>query len=51
MDIKAFHENLYTSSGLSISLHGVVSLTDAKSYDKLIYQMFVLPLKLGLHRC
>ena len=29
-----FPENLYTTSGLSILLHGIISLLDATSYDK-----------------
>ena len=29
-----FPENLSTASGLSILLHGVISLPDATSYDK-----------------
>ena len=29
-----FPENLQTTSGLSILLHGVISLPDATSYDK-----------------
>ena len=29
-----FPENLYTTSGLSILLHGVISLPDAMPYDK-----------------
>ena len=28
-----FPENLLTTSGLSILLHGVISLSDATSYD------------------
>ena len=31
---NVFPENLSTTCGLSILLHGVVSLTDATSYDK-----------------
>ena len=34
MDIITFPINLLTTSGLSILLHGVISLTDATSYDK-----------------
>ena len=34
MDIIKFPENLYTTSGLSILLHGVISLPEATSYDK-----------------
>ena len=29
-----FPENLLTTSGLSIFMHGVISLSDATSYDK-----------------
>ena len=29
-------ENLYTTSGLSILMHGVISLPDLASYDKYI---------------
>ena len=31
MDVIAFPENLLTTSGLSILLHGITSLPDAKS--------------------
>ena len=34
MDIITFPENLQTTSGLSILLHGIISLQDATSYDK-----------------
>ena len=34
MDIITFLENLLITSGLSILLHGVISLPDATSYDK-----------------
>ena len=34
MDIITFQENVLTASGLSILLHGVISLPDATSYDK-----------------
>ena len=34
MDVKTFPVNLLTTSGLSILLHGVISLPDATSYDK-----------------
>ena len=34
MDVITFTENLLTTSGLSILLHGVISLTEAMSYDK-----------------
>ena len=33
MDVIMFPENLYTTSGLSILLHGVISLPDGMSYD------------------
>ena len=33
-DVITFPVNLYTTSGLSILLHGVISLPDARSYDK-----------------
>ena len=34
MDVIPFPVNLYITSGLSILLHGVISLPDATSYDK-----------------
>ena len=34
MDVITFLEHLLTTSGSSILLHGVVSLPDATSYDK-----------------
>ena len=34
MDVITFLENLYTTTGLLILLHGVISLLDAMSYDK-----------------
>ena len=34
MDVIMFPENLYTTCGLLILMHGVISLPDAKSYDK-----------------
>ena len=34
MDVITFPENVYTTSGLLILLHGVISLSDATSYDK-----------------
>ena len=37
MDGITFPENLKTTSGLSILLHGDISLTDATSYDKQNY--------------
>ena len=36
----AFPVNLYTTSGLSILLHGVSTLDDATSYDKLNFKIF-----------
>ena len=35
MDVIAFPENLYTTSGVSILLHGVISLPDTTPYDKI----------------
>ena len=37
MDVITFPVILLTTSGLSILLHGVISLTDATSCDKLHY--------------
>ena len=37
MDVIMFPVNLQTTSGLSILLHGVISLPDAMSYDKIAY--------------
>ena len=34
MDAITFPVNLLTTSGLSLLLHGVISLPDATSYDK-----------------
>ena len=34
MDVITIPENLKTTSGLTILLHGVISLTAATSYDK-----------------
>ena len=34
MDVITFPENRKTTSGLQILLHGVISLPDATSYDK-----------------
>ena len=34
MDVITFPVNLYTTSGLSIKLHDVISLPDATSCDK-----------------
>ena len=36
MDIIVFLENLLTTSGLSILLHGIISLPIAMSYDNTI---------------
>ena len=36
MDVITFPENLLTTSGLSILMHGVISLPDAMSCDKRI---------------
>ena len=36
MDVITFPINLKTTSGLSVLLHGVISLSDAMSYDKTI---------------
>ena len=38
MDVITFPVNLKTTSGLSILLHGVISLPDATSYDKYMDQ-------------
>ena len=37
MDIITFPKNRLTTSGLSIWMHGIISLPDATSYDKIIY--------------
>ena len=37
MDVITFPVNLLTTSGLSILLHGVISLPDATSYDNVCY--------------
>ena len=34
MDVITFLENQQTTSGLSILLHGIISLPDVTSYDK-----------------
>ena len=34
MDIIAYPENLYTTSGLSILMPGIISLQEAAPYDK-----------------
>ena len=41
MDVITFPVNLYTTGGLSILLHGVISLQDATSYDKPFYIIFI----------
>ena len=38
MDVTMIAENLQTTSGLSILLHGFISLPDAMPYDKLYYR-------------
>ena len=43
MDVITFPVNLYTTSGLSILLHGVISLSDATSYDETRYSMTSVP--------
>ena len=35
MNIITFPENMLTTSGFSILLHGVISLPDATSYDNM----------------
>ena len=40
MDVITYPENLQTTSGLSILLHSVISLSDATSYDKIIFYCF-----------
>ena len=43
MDVITFPENLYLTSGLSISLHGVITLPHATAYDKAInYCLYLL---------
>ena len=39
MDVITFPVNLYTTSGLQILLHGVISLPDATAYDNWFYHM------------
>ena len=48
MDVITFPENLLTTSGLSILLHGVISLPDATSYDKCRWNIFGLVHKKNL---
>ena len=36
MDVITFPINLYTTSGLSILLHGVILLPGAASYNKIL---------------
>ena len=48
MDVKTFPVNLLTTSGLSILLHGVISLLDATSYDKLTNEL-ICPLNIKLY--
>ena len=38
MDVITFPVNLLTTSGLSILLHGVISLPDATSYDQICFK-------------
>ena len=38
MEVITFPVNLYTTSGLSILLHGVISLPDVTSNDKTPYR-------------
>ena len=40
MDFITFSENLLTTSGLSILLHGVISLPGAMSYDNMKYLIY-----------
>ena len=53
MDVITFPENRYTTSGLQILLHGVISLPDATSYDNAKYNISIYCiaaiLKNGLH--
>ena len=42
MDVITFPVNLLTTSGLSILLHGVISLPDETSYDKRNYIVSIL---------
>ena len=42
MDVITFPVNLYTTSGLSILLNGIISLPNATSYDKMNFQDYVL---------
>ena len=44
MDVITFPKNLGTTSGLSILMHGFISIPDATSYDKRVYQFIQLPL-------
>ena len=39
MDFITFPKNLYATSGLSVLLHGFISLPDATSYDKINYSV------------
>ena len=39
-----FSLNLYTTSGLSILLYGVISLPGAMSYDNILYLTYILTL-------
>ena len=42
MDVITFLENLYTTSGLKILMHGVILLQDVTSYDKREYLVYVI---------
>ena len=37
MDVITFPKNLYTTSGLSILLHGVISLPEQTQYDNAVF--------------
>ena len=42
MDVITFPENLYTTSGLSILLHGVISLLDVIWLKKLFSHCYMI---------
>ena len=48
MDVIKFLENLQTTSGLLILLHGVISLQDATSYDNVLYKVTLVTGKLNI---
>ena len=50
MDVKTFPVNLQITSGLSILLHGVISLSDATSCDKTLYHALERD-RLLYHKC